>query len=155
MVMASLMGADAINCPQSAFPLLSGAGGLRSTLPANWLAKDPPALKRCCALHSLGARGVLIHLFSRPSPRTDTLTIAMRPSRIRCVGVAAAAALTALVTVGAAPSLASPVPVCTNNQPPGTLCLAVGAPPDPVAYSTVDGNSSFISYHAVATNSSR
>jgi hypothetical protein len=66
------------------------------------------------------------------------------------LGVAAA------VVIGPGPSAASHLPAaCTTNQQQGTLCLVVSDTPDPVAYSTFDGNSTFISYHAVATNSSR
>jgi hypothetical protein len=66
-----------------------------------------------------------------------------------------ALALVALVAVGVAPSVSGAAPVCTTNQQQGTLCLTVGDTPDPVAYSSFDGNSTFLSYHAEVTNASR
>jgi hypothetical protein len=73
--------------------------------------------------------------------------------RVRSFWLALAVALAALVTI--APSLASAAPVCTSNQQQGTVCLTVSDTPDPVSYSTFDGNSAFISYHAVVSNASR
>jgi hypothetical protein len=46
-------------------------------------------------------------------------------------------------------------PVCTSNQQQGKLCLSVSDTPDPVAYSTFDGNSVWLKYTAVASNDSR
>jgi hypothetical protein len=66
-----------------------------------------------------------------------------------------ALALTALVAMGPAPSLASTTPVCTSNQQQGILCLTLSDTPDPVAYSSFDGNATFLSYRAVVTNASR
>jgi uncharacterized repeat protein (TIGR01451 family) len=45
--------------------------------------------------------------------------------------------------------------VCTTNQQQGTLCLIASDTPDPVAYSTFDGNSVWLQYHAVVSNNSR
>jgi hypothetical protein len=45
--------------------------------------------------------------------------------------------------------------VCTSNQQQGTLCLFASDTPDPVAYSTFDGNSVWLQYHAVVSNESR
>jgi uncharacterized repeat protein (TIGR01451 family) len=45
--------------------------------------------------------------------------------------------------------------VCTTNQQQGKLCLVASDTPDPVAYSTFDGNSVWLQYHAVVSNESR
>jgi Domain of unknown function DUF11 len=80
-----------------------------------------------------------------------------RRRRALSLGVALALAVTALLAVGPAPTLASHEPghVCTTNQQQGTLCLRVTDTPDPVAYSTFDGNSAWLSYRALVTNESR
>jgi uncharacterized repeat protein (TIGR01451 family) len=69
-------------------------------------------------------------------------------------GLLLALVLTALA-IGPAPSLATTTPVCTSNQQQGVLCLTLGDTPDPVAYSSFDGNATFLSYRAVVTNASR
>ena len=46
-------------------------------------------------------------------------------------------------------------PACTANQQQGILCLSVTDTPDPVAFSAFDGNSAYVSYHAVASNASK
>ena len=43
---------------------------------------------------------------------------------------------------------------CTVNSQQGRLCLTVSDTPDPVAYSSFDGNSTYISYHAELSNRS-
>jgi hypothetical protein len=75
--------------------------------------------------------------------------------RTGLLGTAFAFALAASLVVFAMPSSADHLPpVCTSNQQQGTLCLTVSESPDPVAYSSVDGNPSFIAYHAELTNAS-
>jgi uncharacterized repeat protein (TIGR01451 family) len=64
--------------------------------------------------------------------------------------------VTALLLILPASSLADHAPpVCTSNQQQGTLCLTVSDKTDPVAYSTFDGNSAWLSYHALVSNASR
>jgi uncharacterized repeat protein (TIGR01451 family) len=46
-------------------------------------------------------------------------------------------------------------PACITNQQQGVLCVSVTDTPDPVAYSSFDGNSAYISYHAVVNNASK
>jgi uncharacterized repeat protein (TIGR01451 family) len=79
-----------------------------------------------------------------------------RSSRSRMWLVTAAIALgLAALMVAPASSLADDQPVCTVNQQQGRLCLMVSDTPDPVAYSTFDGNSVWLKYTAAASNESR
>jgi uncharacterized repeat protein (TIGR01451 family) len=79
-----------------------------------------------------------------------------RRRRALSLGVALALAVTALLVVGPAPTLANHVErACTTNQQQGTLCVTVTDSPDPVAYSTFDGNSAWLLYRATVTNASR
>jgi uncharacterized repeat protein (TIGR01451 family) len=69
--------------------------------------------------------------------------------------VALAAALTgvgALVLGGSAQGASE---ACTANAQQGTLCVSVTDTPDPVAYSSFDGNSTFLKYDIVVENRSR
>jgi hypothetical protein len=76
-----------------------------------------------------------------------------RTRRGRLVAIAAACALVVPLVVGVAPSAAShEPPACTTVDGPGPLCLQVSDTPDPVSYSTFDGNQSYIEYTATAEN---
>jgi uncharacterized repeat protein (TIGR01451 family) len=44
---------------------------------------------------------------------------------------------------------------CTTNNQQGTLCVSVADTPDPVAYSSFDGNLTFLKYDVVISNRSR
>jgi hypothetical protein len=67
-----------------------------------------------------------------------------------------AAAIAIALVAGPASSPASHLgKVCTVNNQQGKLCLTVSDTPDPVAYSTFDGNQTYLFYHAVLTNESR
>lgn len=46
-------------------------------------------------------------------------------------------------------------PVCTSNQQQGVLCLTVTDTPDPVSYSSFDGNQTYLLYEATLSNDSR
>jgi hypothetical protein len=76
--------------------------------------------------------------------------------RALSLGIALVLGFAALLAVGPAPGLANhEPPACTTNQQQGRLCVSVTDTPDPVAYSTFDGNSVWLSYHAVVSNESR
>jgi hypothetical protein len=75
--------------------------------------------------------------------------------RGRLLALALAAALAVPMIVGAAPSAASHAPAnCTSSEGPGPLCLHIADTPDPVAYSTFDGNQSYLAYDATVENQS-
>jgi hypothetical protein len=83
------------------------------------------------------------------------LTAAAR-RRGRFVGLVLALGLIALLAMGVGQGFGDQGPkACTANSQQGLLCLAVSDTPDPVAYSSFDGNSTFLSYHAVLSNESR
>ena len=44
---------------------------------------------------------------------------------------------------------------CTSNNQQGTLCVSVSDTPDPVAYSSFDGNLTYLKYEIVVSNRSR
>jgi Domain of unknown function DUF11 len=44
---------------------------------------------------------------------------------------------------------------CTENQQQGRLCLSIADTPDPVAYSSFDGNQTYLAYDVEVTNESR
>jgi Domain of unknown function DUF11 len=76
--------------------------------------------------------------------------------RGRFVGLVLALGLVALLAMGVGQGFGDQGPkLCTSNQQQGTLCLVVSDTPDPVAYSSFDGNSTYLSYHAVLSNESR
>jgi Domain of unknown function DUF11 len=83
---------------------------------------------------------------------------AQRPasrSRTRLAIVALVVGIGALMLAPASSVADHQPPVCTANQQQGKLCLTVSDTPDPVAYSTFDGNSVWLKYHAFASNESR
>ena len=70
--------------------------------------------------------------------------------------IALALGVATLLVAGPPPALANHAPpACTSNQQQGTLCVSVADSQDPVAYSTFDGNSAWLSYRATVTNASR
>jgi hypothetical protein len=74
-----------------------------------------------------------------------------RPRALVALGISVGA----VMAFGSATASANHVdPACTANQQQGRLCLTVSDTPDPVSYSTFDGNISYIDYRAVATNES-
>jgi uncharacterized repeat protein (TIGR01451 family) len=84
-----------------------------------------------------------------PSRWARSLTLAMR--------ISPAAALTALVAAaliafgGTAQGASQD---CTTNTQQGTLCVLVTDTPDPVAYSSFDGNITYLKYEIVVSNQS-
>jgi uncharacterized repeat protein (TIGR01451 family) len=59
----------------------------------------------------------------------------------------------AILAFGSAQSFGDHAPpACTSNNQQGTLCVSVSDTPDPVAYSSFDGNSTFLSYHVELSN---
>jgi hypothetical protein len=96
-------------------------------------------------------------LTATASPTDDAHRESQPPARSRA-GFILAALPIAIGAFMLAPSssLADHQPkVCTSNQQQGTLCLFASDTPDPVAYSTFDGNSVWLQYHAVVSNESR
>jgi Domain of unknown function DUF11 len=74
----------------------------------------------------------------------------------RCLGIALVLGIGTLLLVEPTASVADhEPPACTTNQQQGKLCVTVTDTPDPVAYSTFDGNSAWLSYRALVTNASR
>ena len=82
------------------------------------------------------------------------VTGARRARRRRLpAAIAIAVVCAGLLALGAAQSFGDHVdPACTSNNQQGTLCLSVSDTPDPVAYSSLGGSSTFISYHVVLAN---
>jgi len=92
------------------------------------------------------------------SPVDRTYGSPQRPARrfrARLVIAALVAALAGLMLAPASSLADHQPPVCTVNQQQGKLCLSVSDTPDPVAYSTFDGNSVWLKYTAVVSNDSR
>ena len=75
--------------------------------------------------------------------------------RARKVGVLLGAGVAAALA-GPAPSLAShALEACTTNSQNAVGCVLVTDTPDPVSYSSFDGNDTFLRYRAVVTNRSK
>jgi uncharacterized repeat protein (TIGR01451 family) len=85
------------------------------------------------------------------------VTGARRPrSRRLPAALAIALVCAGLLALGAAQSFGDHLPpACTSNNQQGTLCVTVSDTPDPVAYSSLDGNSTFLKYQVVLSNASR
>lgn len=89
----------------------------------------------------------------------------MRPSgrersavslRVHGLATGAGAALLMLAGTGGSASAADPVdPQCTMNSQQAKICLTLTDSPDPVAYSSLDGTPTYISYRAIVSNASR
>jgi uncharacterized repeat protein (TIGR01451 family) len=76
-------------------------------------------------------------------------------ARRRRMSAALAIALgsAAVLAFGSAQSFGDHAPpACTSNNQQGTLCVSVSDTPDPVAYSSFDGNSTFLSYQVELSN---
>lgn len=77
-------------------------------------------------------------------------------SRRRRLSIFALAAGAAAALAAPAPSFANDVPeACTTNAANGVGCVTVSDSPDPVSYSSFDGNDTFLRYRAVVTNRSK
>jgi hypothetical protein len=75
--------------------------------------------------------------------------------RGRLVALALAAAFAVPMAIGATPSAANHAPAnCTSNGQQGILCVHVKDTPDPVAYSTFDGNQTYLAYDATVESRS-
>jgi uncharacterized repeat protein (TIGR01451 family) len=75
--------------------------------------------------------------------------------RVRRLGLVLGAGI-AVALAGPAPSLANHAPeTCTANSQNAIGCVLVTDTPDPVSYSSFDGNQTFLRYRAVVTNRSR
>ena len=82
----------------------------------------------------------------------------MRSFRVRAqvgFGVAAVAALIALALYAFGGSAQADSRACTTNTQQGTLCVEVTDTPDPVAYSSFDGNVTYVKYDITVRNESR
>jgi uncharacterized repeat protein (TIGR01451 family) len=82
----------------------------------------------------------------------------VRSFRVRAqvgFGVAALAALIALALYALGGSAQGFSRACTTNTQQGTLCVEVTDTPDPVAYSSFDGNVTYLKYDITVRNESR
>jgi uncharacterized repeat protein (TIGR01451 family) len=93
-----------------------------------------------------------------PSRRARSLTLAMRISPVAALSALVAAALIAFSGTAQGASEA-----CTTNTQQGTLCVSITDTPtvvngvpvgDPVAYSSFDGNVTYVDYGIVVSNQS-
>jgi uncharacterized repeat protein (TIGR01451 family) len=85
----------------------------------------------------------------------DSPVTGARTARKRRLPVVLALALVCagLLAFGAVQSFGNHLPpACTSNNQQGTLCVTVSDTPDPVAYSGLNGNSTFILYHVELSN---
>jgi uncharacterized repeat protein (TIGR01451 family) len=71
------------------------------------------------------------------------------------LGLVVSAALIALALFGFGSSAQGASQACTTNNQQGTLCVSVTDTPDPVAYSSFDGNITYLDYDIVVSNQSR
>ena len=71
------------------------------------------------------------------------------------LGFVASAALIALFLFAFGGIAQGASEACTTNNQQGTLCVSVTDTPDPVAYSSFDGNNTFLKYDIVISNRSR
>jgi uncharacterized repeat protein (TIGR01451 family) len=73
----------------------------------------------------------------------------------RATGFVASAALIALFLFAFGGIAQGASEACTTNNQQGTLCVSVTDTPDPVAYSSFDGNNTYLKYDIVISNRSR
>ena len=71
------------------------------------------------------------------------------------LGVAAFTAFIVLALYALGGSAQGASRACTTNNQQGTLCVSVTDTPDPVAYSSFDGNVTYLKYDITVTNESR
>jgi uncharacterized repeat protein (TIGR01451 family) len=71
------------------------------------------------------------------------------------LGCVASATLIALALFPFGGSAQGASEACTTNEQQGTLCVSVTDTPDPVAYSSFDGNLTYLDYDIVVSNRSR
>jgi uncharacterized repeat protein (TIGR01451 family) len=71
------------------------------------------------------------------------------------LGFVASAAFIAIALFGFGDSAQGASEACTTNNQQGTLCVSVTDTPDPLAYSSFDGNVTYLDYDIVVSNQSR
>jgi uncharacterized repeat protein (TIGR01451 family) len=98
-------------------------------------------------------KGILVHDFSEQGPPPGG-----RPFSVKArlaLGAAASAALLMLALYALGGNAQADSRACTTNNQQGTLCVSVKDTPDPVAYSSFDGNVTYLKYDITVTNESR
>ena len=89
-----------------------------------------------------------MHRLSQHGHRVSSLSVKVRISLV-CAG------LIALAFFAFSGSAQGATEACTTNNQQGTLCVSVTDTPDPVAYSSFDGNVTYLHYDITVTNRGR
>jgi uncharacterized repeat protein (TIGR01451 family) len=89
-----------------------------------------------------------VHRLSQHGYRVSSLSVKVRTALV-CAG------LFAIAFFAFSGSAQGASEACTTNNQQGTLCVSVADTPDPVAYSSFDGNLTFLKYDVVISNRSR
>jgi uncharacterized repeat protein (TIGR01451 family) len=129
-------------------------------------AELPPAASELLGVHPLPwwTGGVVVDAFLPPSqPRKGILVHSeqrgshgARSFGVQiALGFVASAALIAVALFALGGSAQGASRACTENNQQGTLCVSVTDTPDAVAYSSFDGNLTYLVYDIVVSNESR